>query len=383
MSNIKLCVIGDVFLGGEYLRFASKRNIAKDYPFEEFKKTLSGNDILFLNLEGPISEAGSPRNGVSSILSNHPDVLDFGKLAPICIMNLGNNHIMDYGTGGLEDTIRLLEENNIRFVGAGSTIKEASRELVIECKGKKIGVLAFTSDEPHVGAVIAGDKDGGCASFQGVEEVAANIRKLKSEVDLILISLHWGSEYHYYPSIEQVNIAHRFADEGADLIIGHHPHVVQGIEEYNKKSLIIYSVGNFFLPGVRLKSGRLEHRRKISQEFISLNVDIANDRSFAYSLTAGQVSKDFKLIEYRGRDANRFNKRMTDLSSALSGPKYEEYLKKYYIDKKVQIEMENLFEALKKIYRTPLSELVKTVSVQDIKRNVNRLLNIARGWKGL
>jgi len=375
-SAIKIGFIGDVFLGGEYLRYAQEKKLDHDYPFENFKEELSNNDILFFNLEGPIFKGNEVRKGVTSILSNHPAILDFAKCVPICIANLANNHIMDYGAEGLLETMRLLDTHNIYHVGVGANCKEASREVVMECKNRKIAVLSYADGEAHVGAVIAGDNNAGCSSFRDVEEIENRIRELKSKEDIkVFVSLHWGYEYFSYPSIEQVEIAHRLVDAGADFIIGHHPHVIQGIEEY-KNSLIAYSLGNFFLPPVRMKNGRMEHRRKISQECVVLKIELGEDGSFKYNVKPGYVSRKYKLTKYDNNRENKFNADLRRLSGVFNNMNYSQFVNEYYTKRKKQMEIDDIIEAAKKLYKTPLIELIKTINIYDIKRNAGRLLKI-------
>jgi hypothetical protein len=362
-----------VFLGGEYLRYAQENKLDYDYPFENFKEELSKNDIQFFNLEGPIFEGSDVRKGVTSILSNHPAIIDFAKCAPICIANLANNHIMDYGAEGLLNTTNLLNVNNIFHAGAGKNIRDAGKEAVIECKNRKIGVLAYTDSEPHVGSVIAGENDAGSASFRNLNETENRIKELKSRTDLVIVSLHWGFEYFSYPSVDQVTIAHRLADAGSDLIIGHHPHVLQGVEEY-KKSLIVYSLGNFFLPPVRMTNGRMEHRRKISQESIYLEVTVDASGSYKYYFKAGYVSKRYKIIKNDLIKSRRFDDKVNYLSDIFIDEKCDKYINRYYDIRKKQLERDNIIEAIKKLYKTPLPELIKTVSMQDIKINISRLI---------
>ena len=185
-------------------------------------------DIVLANLEGPLFEGSSRRPDVTSLLSNHPAIIDFLKNKSICVLNLANNHIMDYGSEGLKQTTDLLKEQGIYFVGAGKNEIEANREVIIELKGKKIATA-----ERHVGSIIAGLDSPGCASLANLNEIVKKISNLKQTVDIICISLHWGYEYFSYPSPDQVKIGHDLVDAGATYVVGHHPHVAQGIENYN------------------------------------------------------------------------------------------------------------------------------------------------------
>jgi len=211
-----------------------------EFPFFKIADYLKTADILFGNLEGPISDKGK---NVGSIYSFRaiPEVLKGLKFAGFDILSVANNHIFDYGREAMEDTLIRLKEAQIEYIGAGFSGKEALSPKIIELKGTKIAFLAFTNlGSPFWSA--KGERSGIC--WLTKENLEEGVKKAREEANLIVVSMHFGEEYKTSSSVEQKYFAHLAIDSGADLVIGHHPHVIQEIERYNN-SYVAYSLGNF------------------------------------------------------------------------------------------------------------------------------------------
>jgi hypothetical protein len=196
-----------------------------NYPFAA-SPWFAQADITMVNLENAITDRGFkvPKQFNFRMPPKYLQVLQNGG---VDIVNLANNHVWDYGQVGVEDTIGYLDEAGIRHIGAGVTEKEAKKPAILEVKGKRIGFLGYFFMEGNVR-----------------EDVSA----LKQNADVVIVNFHWGTERSNYPESYQVDLAHRAIDAGADLVIGHHPHVLQGIERY-KGGFIVYSLGNFIFGG--------------------------------------------------------------------------------------------------------------------------------------
>lgn len=169
-----------------------------------------------------------------------PDAGPYIKKAGIDLVSLANNHTWDYGLDSLCQTNKELDKMKIAHVGAGCNEAEAKKPHTFYLGDNKIGFLAyadFYKDRPAKGDV------GGMAKFD-LNEMKIAVKKLKKEVDIVVVSFHWGVEYDLRSSSHQQNIAKTLVDVGADIIVGHHPHVRQEIEKY-KNGWIIYSLGNF------------------------------------------------------------------------------------------------------------------------------------------
>ena len=232
------------------------------YPFHPATvKILKNADITFANLESPFGTGGKPVPCKGIWFRANPAFAPKLKDAGIDIVSLANNHILDYDVEVFLETLRILKENQISYVGAGNNAAEAGLPVIITAKNKKVAFLAYSQfagihwDNKKPRTFLATDNQPGVLPIK-VGEIEAKILQIRSEVDYIVVSLHWGVEYSHYPTKEQQKIARRLIDAGADVIAGHHPHVLQGIEYYNG-GLIFYSLGNFIfdqLPLARRES---------------------------------------------------------------------------------------------------------------------------------
>ncbi len=239
-ENTTIAFVGDIMLdrgvkgmvnkhfAGDYSQIFINADILKDY------------DILFGNLEGPVSDVG---NNVGSIYSfrMNPVVLDVFKNVGFDIVSFANNHVGDWNVPAFKDTLSRLTGAGIMHVGAGTNKQDAEKVKIIEKNGIKFGFVGFSDVGPDW--IKAGPNNSGqlLASDPKLNEI---ITKAKSESDVLIVSFHWGEEYKTTHNSRQEKLAHSAIDAGADMVVGHHPHVVQDIGSYKDKP-IIYSLGNF------------------------------------------------------------------------------------------------------------------------------------------
>jgi len=223
--------------------------------FDGVREGLAGRDLVIANLE--------------SSLTNWPDVTPYKDKALIAagkdvvsrttsplaaqavagagiqVVGLANNHTMDYTEHGLLETFERLDAAGVRYTGAGKNIAEAEDALVLELKGRRVGILSFSDVVPRFSWAEAARP--GIASSKEVERVVEAVRRARPRVDILIVLFHWGVQFDREPSPRQEFLAQETRKAGADLILGAHPHVLQGIGCLGAAP-VVYSAGNFVFP---------------------------------------------------------------------------------------------------------------------------------------
>jgi poly-gamma-glutamate synthesis protein (capsule biosynthesis protein) len=172
-----------------------------------------------------------------------PDAVPAFVRAGIDLFTLANNHILDYGQIGLTDTFAYLEEASLLYVGAGRNVEEAFEPAIVDVNGIRTAFLGFSRVVPQASWKAGPDWPGVAETYDYTRAVDA-VARAKEAADLVVVLAHWGEERASLPNRHQVDLARRYIDAGADLIVGSHPHVLQGFECYKGK-WIAYSLGNF------------------------------------------------------------------------------------------------------------------------------------------
>lgn len=237
-SSFRLTTVGDIYLGGPF-----QHRIISDpsFPFLEVQSILSETDVLVGNLEVALSLKGKPWLEKIYLLRSDPRSVHALKNAGFDGVSLANNHMMDYGTEALGETLRVLAQNGISYVGAGRNLTEARKPAIIRKNGHTIAMLAYNNTFPL--EFNAGPSRPGTAPGKP-RYILEDIKSAKAIADWVIVSFHWGEERSEWPKEYQETFAHKCIDAGATVVFGHHPHVLQGIERY-KNGLIAYSLGNF------------------------------------------------------------------------------------------------------------------------------------------
>jgi len=238
-EEITLFAVGDIMMS----RAVERKMLAKNdfmYCLEPTRKLVQSADIAMANLESPIIEGPLVDDGSFSFRAD-PRSAEALALAGFDILSLPNNHIMNYGSEGLVKTFEYLGKNNLDYVGVGENLNKIVNPLIKEVKGIKIAFLSYAYGPESYKATTA---RAGMA-LMDTEQLIADINTAHEEkVDLIIVSMHDGVEYVNDPAVHQTEFAHVAIDSGADVVLGHHPHVVQKMEIY-KDRYIYYSLGNF------------------------------------------------------------------------------------------------------------------------------------------
>lgn len=239
-KEINMSVVGDILLSrgvGDKIK-----EEGYEYPYEHVKDIFKDKDIVFGNLECPICDESNPVYKKPQIVfkadSSNTIAL---KEAGFNILSLANNHTMDQNSIGLISTMNLLNKTNIGYVGAGKSYGNARKPYFVKMNNTVIGFLAYSVFPPEGYIFSPSRPDVARVDFDKLDK---EIQMARENCDFLVLSFHWGNEYEFYPSEYQRELAYKAVDSGADLILGHHPHVLQGIENYRDK-YIFYSLGNF------------------------------------------------------------------------------------------------------------------------------------------
>lgn len=242
-QELVLSFAGDIMFDKSVAGFIKSKG--EDYVFQGYEKHLKGSDVVFGNLETALSNGGQPMPDKEHTFRSNPKLAAFMKKYNLTAMSIANNHSLDYGRSAFVDSMKYLKENGIGYGGGGHNKKEAIDGFIFEKKGLDIGFIAFTSVVPDVDW-YAGEKRPGIIGAYKVHEaeVLSAVSSLDSRCDILVVSVHWGKEGTTRVRKQEAELAHKLVDAGADVVMGHHPHVVQGFEMYKDK-LILYSLGNF------------------------------------------------------------------------------------------------------------------------------------------
>ena len=243
-------VTGDVMLGrrvGDRLAATADPSAA----LRPMARRLAGADLTIGNLESTLSKAGAPRQGGDSFGAS-PSVRAGLRLAGYDVLSLANNHAGDYGPTALVETVRRVHAGGFVPVGAGADLERASKPVLVERNGVTFGIVAFDAigETPAARAGAPGALRVRMAPRTGplvqadLDRVTGIVRDLRSRVDVVMALPHWGTQYTHRTVRDQRLVARALVDAGADLVVGGHPHRVQGVETV-RGGLVVYSLGNF------------------------------------------------------------------------------------------------------------------------------------------
>ena len=300
--KITVSMVGDCTLGTDE-QFDKSSNfdafyiVKKDpgYFFQGVKDVFAADDLTVINMEGTLTESNT-RQDKTYAFKGAPKYTEIMTAGNIDAANLANNHSKDYGEQSYTDTIQYLE-------GAGIATFGYERTSVLDVKGIKVGL---------VGIYVLADGMG------RQQQVIDNIQSVKEQgAQVVIVSFHWGTEKATYPDDTQKTLAHTAIDNGADLVVGHHPHVLQGIEEYNGKN-IVYSLGNFCFGGNRNPADK--DTMIFQQTFTFANGEMVLDNVkniIPCSLSSVQEYNDYQPTILEGSESERVLQKIQELSAGL------------------------------------------------------------------
>jgi len=239
-TEIIISAVGDIMLDGTARPVLAE--LGYDYPFIQMRQYFNGAQIVFGNLEGPLTDRGIPEQDKKFVFRSPPHKVSAAlKSAGFNVVTLANNHMLDYGADGLAQTIEALDTAGIQHVGAGPDLMTARRPVTFQINDQRVAILAYSMTLPE--NYYAESNRSGTA-FGHEEQVRDDVIAARKQADIVLVAFHWGQEGKTELREYQTRLGHLAIDSGASAVIGHHPHILQGIERY-KDGIIIYSLGNF------------------------------------------------------------------------------------------------------------------------------------------
>jgi len=276
------------------LSFVAVGDVYLDRPdpasaFQHFADLIRAGDVAFCNLEGPCSDLGTPTIGKWITIAMRPAVIPALAEVGFDVAAVANNHALDYGHEAFLDTLERLEVAGIAGVGGGSNLAQAQRRVILERNGLRLGCLAYavtipwgyeaTADRPGIAPVrvqtfyeptrfgyyIMAEQPGMPAKVVNVINPAdlavlqEQVRQTKEDADAVVVSFHWGVAFLPDPAPYQPELAHAVVEAGADLVVGHHAHILQGVEVYQGVP-IFYSLSDFVFD---YDDDRMDHRETV------------------------------------------------------------------------------------------------------------------------
>lgn len=249
--DIIISAVGDIMLDGTARPMMKEQGY--DYPFAKMLPYFIGSQIVFGNVEGPLTDRGTPEQDKTYVFRSPPAKVGTAlRTAGFNVVSLANNHTLDYGADGLMQTIETLDSAGILHTGAGANLMAARQPAMLLADGQRVAILAYSMTLPET--FFAGPNKAGTA-FGHEAHVRADIMAAREQADIVLVSFHWGQEGKTTLRDYQTRLGHVAIDAGASAVIGHHPHILQGIEQY-RDGIILYSLGNFTFGSYSMNSAR-------------------------------------------------------------------------------------------------------------------------------
>lgn len=293
MSSITINVGGDLFFGGRFATESSDRQEAVVSLREKFQT----DSLNIVNLESPLTTSTNPLPKTGPNMKAHPRQAAVLEAMGVQAVTLANNHIADYGTKGIEDTLQVLNDYQIAFTGIeGGNVKAKN---IIDWQGVKIALLNFSENEWSTIPKL----DHHAVAIDPVNNFYA-IQQAKKTADVVLVITHSGHEHFSYPTLRMKEWLRFFIEAGADAVINHHPHCISGVETYQRKP-IFYSVGNFWFDAEKQQNQKwnqgmiaqltIDHELNVSANAVHFNQ--GNDKLFEWSCGSDLTEREDALYE--------------------------------------------------------------------------------------
>ncbi|MGX5452565.1 capsular polyglutamate synthetase CapA [Bacillus cereus] len=245
-EKLTMTMVGDIMMGRHVKEIVER--YGTDYVFRHVSSYLKNSDYVSGNFEHPVlleDKKNYQKANKNIHLGAKEETVKAVKEAGFTILNLANNHMTDYGVKGTIDTIKAFKAADLDYVGAGENLKDVKNIVYQNINGVRVATLGFT-DAFVAGAIATKEQPGALSMNPDVlfQQISKAKDPKKGNADLVVVNTHWGEEYDNKPSPRQEALAKAMVDAGADIIVGHHPHVLQSFDVY-KQGIIFYSLGNF------------------------------------------------------------------------------------------------------------------------------------------
>lgn len=308
-TTIKISAAGDFTIGtdesfgynGTFVHEADKKGLS--HFVGGLNDIFKNDDLTTVNLETTLTNA-SQKAVKKFRFKGDPSYVEILKLGGIESVNLANNHIHDYLQQGYDDTIKTLKNANIGYFGYDN-------KYLTTIKDVKIGALGY---------------EGWADTTEIRSRVSKDIEELRNQgAQIVLVHFHWGVEREYVPTASQQSLARFTVDSGADLVLGHHPHVLQGIEEYNGK-FIVYSLGNFMFGGNRNPDDK--DTFVFQQTFHLENGELTDKKQInvvPFSISSQSNRNDYRPTMLEGVERDRVKQKIIDVSNKIKGSDWLKY----------------------------------------------------------
>ena len=310
-KEVSLVAVGDVSLAGRV-----NEKLGMINPFGSIRNEIKNSAISIGNLECVVTDKGKP-TGTGEVLRADPIAINY--LKTFTILSLANNHVLDCGIDGMKDTLDALKRNGILTLGSGENYQQAIRPLIIESNSLRIAFISFVYSFVQDGIPFFStlqrmrqyDRPGPARYFR--RDVLNWIQKLKEETDYIIASIHWDKERIDYPAPPQRFLAEKLIDYGVNVIFGHHPHVVQGIQKY-RNGLIFYSLGNFLFDPFIMKHARS------TKYGLMVKLSLSAESILGYRLIPISTSENCRVraLRMESPEETSFQKHIHDISAPLT-----------------------------------------------------------------
>ncbi|MFW5793372.1 MAG: CapA family protein [Bacteroidota bacterium] len=319
MADLIIDFLGDISLNNAYVNLA----VRKESPFTQVNDVLKNCDYLVGNLEAVVKSDEGENYSKQTRLSIHLESLKLlGRIKPD-LLTLANNHIYDQLKDGFDKTMTYLDQNNIEYIGASSKPEKEMRAFIKQINGFKVAFLNYVHPETNPSF----PDDIKISVNQYVKQnIITDISSIRKKVDRIVLILHWGMDNSRFPEPSQRRDAKEFAEAGADLIVGHHSHVLQGFEKIGS-SYVFYSLGNFaFAPLKEGKEYGLDKNRQANSIILHWTI---RDGSHKVSWTP-IILDNLRVKPVEKTNIHKISRLIPLVSNLLVWPVYKFYLKYIY-----------------------------------------------------